>query len=74
MKIFVFNRINQCSCNYHTEGGVVIVADDIDAAKELIKSDEYISITKKEWANVEAFELATVVLPKYWVMPDAGCC
>lgn len=74
MKIFVFERIQKCSSNYHKEGGLVIIADDMEAAKELIKTDGDIVVTDAEWEKVESFELAKLVTPKYWVMPDAGCC
>ena len=74
MKIFIFENIGNVSSNYHPEGGLVIIADDIDAAKELIKSNPSIIITDNEWEGVESFELAELVEPKYWVMPDAGCC
>ena len=74
MKIFIFETISQCSSRHHSKGGLVIIADDINAAKQLISGNKYISITDKEWEGVESFELSQTVTPKYWVMPDAGCC
>lgn len=74
MKIFIFNRIKKCSCNYHEEGGLVIIAESIEHAKELIKQDKCISISAREWKNVESFDLIGNIEPKFWVMPDAGCC
>ena len=74
MKIFVFQRIDTCSDNYHEEGGLVVIAKDVEHAKELLKTDNAISVTDEEWKNVESFALADNVEPKFWVMPDAGCC
>ncbi len=74
MKIFIFNRIEKCSSNYHEEGGLVIIANDTEHAKELISSDDAIVVTDEEWSEVESFELLESVSPKIWVMPDAGCC
>lgn len=74
MKIFVFERINKCSDNYHKEGGLVVIAKDIEHAKELLKRDNSIHVTEDEWKDVESFTLTDNVEPKFWVMPDAGCC
>jgi hypothetical protein len=74
MKIFVFERIEQVSGNYHSEGGLVIIARDIDHAKEVISVDPEVRPTDLEWESVESFELIGNPEPKFWVMPDAGCC
>ena len=74
MKIYVFERIDKCSDNYHEEGGLVVIAKDVEHAKKLLKSDDSITVTDKEWGEVESFALADNVEPKFWVMPDAGCC
>lgn len=74
MKIYVFERIDKCSDYYHEEGGLVVIAKDIEHAKELLKTDDSIKVTDKEWEDVESFALADNVEPKFWVMPDAGCC
>lgn len=74
MKIFIFSRIDKCSYNYHSEGGLVIIAHDVDSAKELISTNDSIIITDEEWNDVEIFELAEKVSERCWVFPDAGCC
>ena len=74
MRIFVFEDIENCSSNYHSEGGLVVIAKDIEHAKELLKEDKSIDVTDEEWGKVESFALAENVEPKFWVMPNAGCC
>jgi len=74
MKVFIFERIEKLTYNWHPEGGLVIIAADIEAAKELIKSDKEIQPTNEEWRHVEIYELKENVTPKFWVMQDAGCC
>jgi hypothetical protein len=74
MKIFVFERINKVSDNYHTEIGLVIIAGNIEHAKDVIKQDTSIEVSEDEWQHVECFELANNEESKFWVMPDAGCC
>lgn len=74
MKIFIFESIGQVSDNWHKNGGLVIIAENIEAAKLLIKIDSSIEPTDEEWLSVENFDLIGNPEPKYWVMPDAGCC
>lgn len=74
MKVFIFNCIDEVSNSYHSGGGLVIIAEDIEHAKNVIGKDKYINPTEDDWKDVEVFELKKKTEPKYWVMPDAGCC
>ena len=40
MKIFIFKNVDQVSDNYHSDGGLVIVAKDAYQVEELIKDNE----------------------------------
>lgn len=75
MQIFIFESISQVSGNYHSGGGLVIIAESKEKAIELIATDKDIQPDEKEWEEVETYKLAdTDIKPKYFVMPDAGCC
>jgi len=74
MKVFIFERIDKLTDNWHPEGGLVIIANDIEHAKEVISANSQIAVTEEEWAKVESFELANEAELKFWTMPDAGCC
>lgn len=76
MKLFLFQRIEQVSGNYHPEGGLVIVASDIDEAMELIAKDENITVTGEDWGRVVTYPLSSDFgyMPFVYVFPDAGCC
>ena len=75
MKIFIFEYINQVSGNYHSGGGLVIIAESKEKAIELIADNKHIRPDEKEWETVVVYKLAdTDIQPKYFVMPDAGCC
>lgn len=76
MKIFIFPYIDQLTCNYHPEGGMVIVAKDEEHAKELISSDENIRLTEEEWSEVVVYDLAEgqKTTTEMFIFPDAGCC
>ena len=76
MKIFIFKKIEKCTDQHHTDGGLVIVARDIEAAKNLIKLDSNISISDDEWKYVIKYELDKnyTYMHKFFVMPNSGCC
>lgn len=74
MKIFVFESLSKVSSYYHRGGGLVIIAKDLDHAKEVVSVDTSIILNDEEWNSADVFELADNVEPKFWVMPDAGCC
>ncbi len=74
MKVFVWERVQHASGNYHSEGGVVVFAETEERARELAN-------TQVEWstkiaANEPPDEVREVVggEEKVFVMPDAGCC
>lgn len=72
--MFVFTRIDQVSDNYHAEGGLMIVANNQEHAKEMIKEEKDIEITNEEWEDVKVYDLAGDYKPRIFVFPDAGCC
>jgi len=74
MNIYVFEDIEQVSSNWHTNGGLVIIADSIDHAKEVIVENIWIKPTAEEWDSVSSFALSKREEPRYWIMPNAGCC
>lgn len=74
MKIFIFERLDKVSYNYHEEGGLAVVAEDVDQVKELIEKEGNIKITEEEWKNVITYELMDNEKPRVFVFPDAGCC
>jgi hypothetical protein len=74
MKIFIFQRLDKVSYNYHEEGGLVVVAENAEQVKELIEKEGNIEITDKEWKDVITYELMDNEKPRVFVFPDAGCC
>lgn len=74
MKMFIFKYIDQVSGNYHTEGGLMVVAEDKEAVQKLIENEEYIEITEEEWEQVVIYDLKNEEESKIFVFPDAGCC
>jgi hypothetical protein len=74
MKLFIFESMLQVSDNYHSGGGLVVIAKDEEHVKELIKFDENITIYDNDWKFVKVYDLKNNEEPKIFVFPDAGCC
>jgi hypothetical protein len=72
--IFIFD-VAQLTENYHSGGGLVVVAESLDAAVDLAQKDENTRLTPEEIAAVKVFKLADKKTPaQVFVFPDAGCC
>ena len=39
MKVFIWERLEQATGNYHSEGGVMVVAESVERAKEMVSLD-----------------------------------
>lgn len=74
MKIIIFEYVEQLTGRYHCDGGLVIIARDVERAKELISKDKYINPTQEEWEKAFIYELKEKQEERYFVFPDAGCC
>jgi len=72
MMVFIWPRIKRATDNYHSEGGVVVVAKDEAAARELANGVKDCSIAPNE--KPESYMLRGSPEPKVWIMRDAGCC
>ena len=75
MKLFVWNRVDHATDNYHDEGGVMVIAETLDRARELLKGK-----TGKDERPCGALTKEPDLVrecegPDYiGVFPDAGCC
>ena len=89
MKIFIFEGISQLTKNYHSEGGLVVVAVDREHVNKLIeeenagsdwRSEAQIELEDKDWDRVITYELEAVIpaynliKPRVFIFPNAGCC
>lgn len=74
MKIFVLEHVEQVSGNYHSDGGLVVVARDIEEAKKLVEREWECKPTDEEWGQAMVYELKEGYETKCYVFPDAGCC
>ena len=72
MKVFIWKRVQQCSDNWHPEGGVVVFAADEARARELANKESGCEIDPGEAPD----DIRNVTSGKeaVYIMPDAGCC
>ena len=74
MKIYIFEDVEKLTCNYHSSGGLVVIAEDREAVKKIISSKSSIILTKDDWKNVDVYTTSNDVEPVMYIFPDAGCC
>jgi hypothetical protein len=72
MKVFVWERAEHVTNNWHTEGGLVVFAETEDRARELANAERGCEL-KPEESPDEVRDVAGGE-EKVFVMPDAGCC
>jgi len=72
MKVFIWERVEQCSDFYHPEGGVVVFAEDETSARALANSEECCEIREDEKPDCVRDVLGGEA--SVYVFPDAGCC
>ena len=69
-KVFIWNNIDNLTDRYHSEGGLVVIADNLQDAGIL-------AMEKGVRFNDETptvYELKDTVEDKVYIFPDAGCC
>ncbi|NLZ11094.1 MAG: hypothetical protein GX086_07160 [Alcaligenaceae bacterium] len=72
MKVFVWKEVAQCSDSYHSEGGVVVFAENEERARDLANSTPGCAIQHDEAPD----EVRDVMggSERVFIFPDAGCC
>ena len=82
MKLFLWRRIDQCTRNEHSEGGVVVVAETVERARELAAQycDDYELGHAPGHCQIRPDELPDAVYDvpgreeAVYLFPDKGCC
>lgn len=66
MNIYIWERIDELTDNYHAAGGLVIIAESEERCKEL---EPKIKDQKPDRAFV-----TNAIIEEVFVFPNAGCC
>lgn len=80
MKVYVWEEVGELTVNYHCSGGLVVIAEDENHVRELLRDFPNVKINDKEWEAVFTYPLSGTpnfpsgYEPRVFVFPDAGCC
>jgi hypothetical protein len=76
MKVFIWERIEKLTDNWHTDGGLVVVAANLQRAVELAEA-EGVEFSKGDYDELTPSNLYNTddsAEEKVFIFPDAGCC
>lgn len=73
MKIFIWERVDNATDNYHSGGGVMVIAENIEHAMKLAEEEGVTFSSKYDSPYIE-YELQGDNEPNVIIFPDAGCC
>lgn len=71
MKVFIWQRVDKCTDNYHSEGGVVAVAASEEAARVAANTEPGCAIREDEHPDA-VYDVGDGVPEAVYFMPDAG--
>ena len=80
MKVFVWQKIENCTEHYHSEGGVVVFAETEERARWLANQDRIENGWTEQGCRIDPTEMPDYVAEcpgadeKVFVFPNAGCC
>lgn len=72
MQVFIWTDLPQVSDRYHSEGGVVVIAENEDLARELANKEEGCNISSEQKPTYSCE--TTNGKQQVFIFPDAGCC
>jgi hypothetical protein len=73
MRVYIWERIQELTDNYHSDGGLVVVAANLQRAIELAEA-EGVTFSDKETIPTINYSVVADVEEKVFIFPDAGCC
>jgi hypothetical protein len=73
MKVFIWTRIANLTDNYHSDGGLVVVADNL-ADATFLAENEGVTFAQEEINTFIEYNTDDSAEEKVFIFPDAGCC
>ena len=81
MKIFIWDDVADLTINYHSGGGVAVIAPSLERARELLPSPRDHDAKVETFKRCEAHDKEPTAVyeiqadaERVFVFPDAGCC
>ena len=69
-KVFIWDYVSNLTDSYHSSGGLVVIADNLQDAKILAMEQD----VKFDDETPTVYELKDIVEDEVYIFPDAGCC
>lgn len=75
MNIYIWENVSNLTYRYHDEGGLVIIAKDLDQARTMYRAQGgEVNCTALTQKPTRVIACAGEETPTVFVFPDAGCC
>ncbi len=75
MRMFVWEDECGVSDRYHDTGGVLVIANDLNRTRELLKNEDGVSKDSTVFTKEPDFSTSVgTTKEKVFIFPDAGCC
>jgi hypothetical protein len=82
MKVFVWQDLSCMSRAFHKAGGIIVIADSLDRAREILKEDNHWNMEEGSSMSTAlntdpAIIIDSIAAPeeeKIFYFPNAGCC
>lgn len=72
MKVFVWDYLDNVSSSYHSDGGLLVVAETLEAAVKLAEQEPSVVVGEEQPTVV--YETTEDAEQRVMVFPNAGCC
>ena len=72
MRVYIWEEIEKCTDNYHSEGGVVVFAKSLKRARELANAISGCKISEGE--KPDHSRGVSGGKEDVYIFPNAGCC
>ena len=74
MKVFIWETIQELTDSYHSDGGLVVIAESVDVALAEAMKLGVVFSKEEEQIPDKVYELAGDAKPDVFIFPNAGCC
>jgi hypothetical protein len=73
MKVFIWYDIDELTDNYHSDGGLVVIADNLEDAR-ILAMERNVKFKDIELQPDLVYELKDYPKDNVIIFPNAGCC
>lgn len=74
MRLFVWRNVEYVSRNWHHDGGLAVIAADLESARERITAEVHADEPCEALTVAPDYECECTGPAQVFVFPNAGCC